>query len=269
MGQKKTGTDADGSGFEAEPEACLSLSVAQGTTLVALTATIGHATPPPPLVPADPPIVQPVAHYVYFHRDIHGTVFYIGMGTGRRAWSKDRHLVWHRYVDQQSSGRYSVEIYRDGLSQQDAEILENEFVAAYGRQLVNWVNGQRAVDYEKLDVFHKLRNANRARIQDAKALEKVNPEESVRRYREAIRYMAEYARMQTESGLIAELLGPPCWDDSEALDRLTLVLSRLGRYDELIRDAEAYFEFYPEAKERCAKGRRVQARMAKARVKRG
>ena len=36
--------------------------------------------------------------YVYAHRDNKGAIFYIGKGTGKRAWSQDRHPVWHRYV---------------------------------------------------------------------------------------------------------------------------------------------------------------------------
>lgn len=63
--------------------------------------------------------------------------------------------------------------------------------------------------------------------------------------------------MQTETGLVAELCGPHCSDDSEALDRLTLVLARFGRRDQLLRDAAAYFEESPEVKDRCAHGQPV------------
>ena len=34
--------------------------------------------------------------YVYAHRDAKGVPFYIGKGIGRRAWSQDRHPLWHR-----------------------------------------------------------------------------------------------------------------------------------------------------------------------------
>jgi hypothetical protein len=241
----------------------LRLSVQSGTTGATLALTAGPYEPPP-LVPAVPAITKPVRSYVYFHRDVHGRVFYVGMGQGRRAWAADRHPVWHRYVAERSAGQYTVEIFRDGLSTEEAEDLENEFVSAYGSQLVNWINGQRGFDYEKLAEFHRLRDANRARIAQARSLEKTDPDAAVTMYREAISHMASYARMQTETGLVAELSGSPCFDDSEALDRLTLVLARLGRHDELLREAAAYFEEYPEARDRCARGQRVQARVKKA-----
>ena len=252
---------------DADVEALKNVQVSfqSGTLGLTITASAGPCTPPP-LVPADPPITNPKGFYVYFHRDPSGRVFYIGMGKGRRAWSKDRHFIWHRYVEQRAGGTYSVEIHRDGLTQEEAESLEDEFVGAYGHQIVNWINGGRQFDFEALTRFHALRDANRARIAAARELEQDDPEEAIRRYREAIGHMAEYARIKTESGLVAELGDPPCWDDSEAVDRLTLVLSKLKRPEELVRDATAYFALYPEAKERCARGKRVQARVSKALV---
>jgi hypothetical protein len=246
----------------------MQVSFQSGTLGLTITAGAGRYTPPP-IVPADPPITNPRGFYVYFHRDPSGRVFYVGMGQGRRAWSKDRHLIWHRYVEQRAGGKYTVEIHRDGLTQEEAESLEDDFVGAFGQQLVNWINGGRQLDLKALDRFHELRDANRARIAAARELEQDDPEEAIRRYREAIGHMAEYARMTTETGLVAELSDPPCWDDSEALDRLTLVLSKLKRHDELARDATAYFAIYPEAKDRCARGKRVMARVGKALAKIG
>ena len=40
----------------------------------------------------------PRGSYVYGHVDANGVLFYVGNGTGRRAWSDDRHHLWHRYV---------------------------------------------------------------------------------------------------------------------------------------------------------------------------
>ena len=257
------GDSGDPSDADVDGLTNLQVSFRSGTLGLTMTASAGPCTPPP-LVPADPPITNPKGFYVYFHRDPSGRVFYVGMGQGRRAWSKDRHFIWHRYVEQRAGGKYSVEIHRDGLTQQEAENLEDEFVGEYGTLLVNWINGSRQFDFEAMERFHTLRDANRARIAAARELEQADPEEAIRRYREAIGHMAEYARMKTETGLVAELSDPPCWDDSEALDRLTLVLSKLKRHEELVQDAAAYFALYPEAKERCARGQRVQARVSKA-----
>lgn len=262
------GDSGDESDADVEGLTNLQVSFRSGTLGLTMTASAGPCTPPP-LVPADPPITNPTGFYVYFHRDPSGRVFYVGMGRGRRAWSRDRHFIWHRYVEQRAGGQYTVEIHSDGLTQEEAESLEDEFVGAYGTQLTNWINGSRQFDFEALTRFHTLRDANRARIAAARDIEQEDPEEAIRRYREAIGHIAEYGRMTTETGLVAELSDPPCWDDSEALDRLTLVLSKLKRHEELVRDATAYFAIYPEAKDRCARGKRVMARVDKALAKIG
>jgi len=42
------------------------------------------------------------------------------MGTGKRAWSRDRHLLWHKYVDQ-LGGAYEVRIVSDGMLEHEAK----------------------------------------------------------------------------------------------------------------------------------------------------
>jgi len=75
--------------------------------------------------------------YVYVHRDRNGQVFYVGKGTGRRAWSKDRNALWHRYVETRSGGEYTVEILREGLPEREAEQFESELIMEHGEHLVN------------------------------------------------------------------------------------------------------------------------------------
>jgi hypothetical protein len=55
--------------------------------------------------------------YVYSHFDKNGNCFYIGKGTGRRAWSKDRHSVWVYYIEKCLLNEYTVKIIKDGLSE--------------------------------------------------------------------------------------------------------------------------------------------------------
>lgn len=71
--------------------------------------------------------------YVYVHRDTAGNLFYVGKGTGQRAWSKSRHKIWHKYVDDRLGGRYEVEIYRDNLSEIEAERIEEDLIERYGK----------------------------------------------------------------------------------------------------------------------------------------
>lgn len=59
-------------------------------------------------------------YYVYFHKDLDGVVNYIGMGKGKRAWSKARkpdHKEWinsleHDYVEIQEAGLTQLEAFQ-------------------------------------------------------------------------------------------------------------------------------------------------------------
>jgi hypothetical protein len=62
--------------------------------------------------------------YVYLHRDSAGQIVYVGQGVGSRAWSTDRHDVWHRYVNERLGGKYEVEIFRSDLTPDAATDLE-------------------------------------------------------------------------------------------------------------------------------------------------
>jgi len=200
--------------------------------------------------------------YVYFHRDREGNIFYVGKGTGDRAWSKDRHPVWHKFVNERLGGEYNVEIHRDGLTETDAERLEWRLITEMGKQLVNWVNWGRQFDYEAIGRYHELRDANRRFVAETRPLEPTDPEGAVRRYRQALKALCEYESITREHGLIAELGVGPDWGDPGILDRLTLCLIRLGRHEEAVSEANAYFARFPSALGLVA-GRAVKKRVDK------
>lgn len=205
-------------------------------------------------------------YYVYFHRDNSGNVFYVGKGTDRRAWSTDRHPVWHKYVAERLGGRYNVEIHRDGLTEPEAEALEDQLIAKFGAQLVNWINPGRTFDYAALETYHQLRDANRLFVEHTKTLEASDPSGAVERYRAAMARMREYEAITLEHGLIPELGGGPDWGDPNILNRLTLCLQKLGRYTEMIQEADQYFAEFPSARNMSI-GKQVIARIEKARGK--
>jgi hypothetical protein len=185
-------------------------------------------------------------YYVYFHRDSSGNIFYVGMGSGRRAWSKDRDNIWKRYVNEHLGGRYEVEIVKDNLSESEAAELEGELIYDYGRNLVNWVNPGRQIDDAAVDRYYTLRNANLRFIAKIRRLEKKNPAEALTQYRVALERLREYAYIVVERGLVAELLAAePKVGDSRIIDGLTRCLVTLGRPDEAINEAEKYFEEFP------------------------
>lgn len=186
--------------------------------------------------------------YVYAHLGPGRVPFYIGKGTGTRAWSTDRDAHWHRFVRTRCDSAYEIVILAENLDEEDALDLEEALIAEHGKTLTNWINPGRQFDYAALDRFHKLRDANTSFISATRPLETSDPEAAIARYRQAIEQMHQYCAITYETGLVAELrneIGHPAHGDIAALDRLTLVLRKLGRYAEIAEAVDAYFERYP------------------------
>ena len=74
-------------------------------------------------------------YYVYAHRKATtGGIFYIGKGTGRRAWyTIDRNPFWQAVVRKHG---FTVEIIEDQLQEWYAYELEQTLIAGYGRRNV-------------------------------------------------------------------------------------------------------------------------------------
>jgi hypothetical protein len=207
----------------------------------------GQSSKPTPASDADQK--KPRRAYVYAHLDEAGNIFYVGKGDGGRAWSTDRHSLWHRYVANHLGGKYQVRILKDNLSAQEAEEVEAEWIAHYSDSLVNWQNMGRATDFQALDRYHKLREANRSHIQKAKAREKHNLAEAVEMYLQAIEAIAQYSSITYEKGLVGQLLDEEAQDigrvgEIEALNRLTMCLVKLERPAEAARHLDRYFAAY-------------------------
>ena len=102
--------------------------------------------------------------YVYVHRKADsGEVFYVGKGTGERAWmdrKSDHNQYWRRLVAKY--GR-TVEIVLDGLTEALAHELEREMIAYYGRdKLCNLTDGGEGVAGHD---WSQERRANASRAQ--------------------------------------------------------------------------------------------------------
>lgn len=91
---------------------------------------------------------------VYLHRkQSDDSIFYVGMGNLKRAYSKQRSEWWYKLVNKYG---YKIEIYKDNLTQEEAFDLEIELISKYGRmdlkngQLINQTKGgPSAVDFSE------------------------------------------------------------------------------------------------------------------------
>jgi hypothetical protein len=199
--------------------------------------------------------------YVYVHKDDSGLIFYVGKGTGRRAWSaEDRHEVWKRYVRERLNGRYDVMIVKGDLTEDEALELEGELIAEHGLQLVNWINLGREFDFEALERFHSRRGANRLFLADTKPLELSDPETAVERYRTALDNLRAYMSLILERGLVAELMEGPKSGEPVILDRLTRCLVSHGRLEDARVEADRYFAEYPRDRNTIV-GQRILKRL--------
>src|SRR5258706_5574792 len=91
---------------------------------------------------------SPGRFYVYLHRDPEGAVFYVGKGTGDRAYDRDRAPEWHEYLTR-FAGRFTVEIPRRDISEDDALDLEDAFMRRHAATIVNRQNFHAPVDTPK------------------------------------------------------------------------------------------------------------------------
>ncbi len=205
-----------------------------------------NGTPTKDSVRVTPDQKKPYGFYVYGHYDLNGSLFFVGKGTGKRAWSKDRHPLWERYLNHHLSGKYEVRIIADSMTTEEAEKLEAELISRHNDRIVNWVNMGRKTDFNLLGHYHALRDANRRLIQETKALESTQPGLAADQYKKAIEKTAEYAFLDFEQGLVGQLLREEANEigrngELEALDRLTLCLIKLGQASEAAELTAAYF----------------------------
>lgn len=212
--------------------------------------------------------------YVYAHKDQDGRYFYIGKGTGRRAWSRNRDQIWQRYVAERSGGTYEVEILADGLLEGEALAMEDRLISEYRQQLVNWSGGsisikltigldgeitfhddaaereRRQERYDMSDAYWTRRKESQRLNAEAKALQKNNPEGALDLAKQALALVYEYGDIIVphEVALVEELYERTKAGDVEVIYRMTLILKDLGQDEKLVEVVDDYLKKFPDDK---------------------
>lgn len=234
----------------------------------------------PPTIPSETNQANPRQWYVYAHKDDTGSIFYVGKGTGRRAWSdsgRARHEHWYWYVEKHLRGKYSVQILVDDLDEDKALLYEDAWMSYLDPdRLINWANYYRtsAGDQEKYAKALRLRENTKQLIEQAAEWEKTNVQRAIDIYLKALRAIDRYApsfNEQRPTGLVgmisAEIARSKGREDLMkgdviVIDRLTLCLKKLGRGEEAVKYADEYFAKHPHDA-RLRQGIAVQKRVNK------
>jgi len=238
-------------------------------TNLGIELSLNGNDPPGLLKPAtDADQKHPRRYYVYAHLDSSEEIFYVGKGTGGRAWSTDRHPLWKRYVDKHLNGEYKVKILHDNLSELDAMELEEAWIAQCSNTVVNWFNMGREDDFKAMNWLVGLRGELATFTRRAKAIEKFDLEKATSMYIEAIGAIPFFAFIAPVKGLVGQLLKEEAeelgvYGEVDVLNRLTICLIKLGRPEEAAQHTDNYFARYRRDLQREV-ANRIMKRVSKA-----
>jgi hypothetical protein len=207
--------------------------------------------------------------YVYVHKDAEGVVFYVGKGTGDRAYSRDRPPEWNEYVSKKSGGKFSVEIVRDRISEDDALQIEDAVMAEYAPTIINAANMHAPYDAAKIMAYSEAMRSYSKGLKQATDLTKAAKlDQAVTEFEAAyISYFDVIKNHDYDLGARRGLESTTGFNfHPHALaDRYTKALAKAGRCSELVAFAERYFRDYGEPSNRTEE--ELKNRMDKARGK--
>lgn len=210
---------------------------------------------------------KPGKFYVYTHKDKDGTVFYVGKGTGDRAYSRERSPEWIEYLDKRSDGGFSVEIVRDGISEEDALEIEDAVMKIHGGTIINRVNPHAPYDSAKFRAYCEAQRCFGETLKRATNFQKAKEfDKAISEFEAAYTHHLEMARnadydLGARNGLKSTAFA---YHPTSALaDGYSMVLLKTGRNHELVAFAERYFRDYAAPYNKAED--RLRTRMEKAR----
>lgn len=186
-------------------------------------------------------------YYIYVHETTSGEVFYVGKGTGDRAWRKGRDLNWNLFVDKHLNNQYNVRIVLDKLTEDEALIEEEKLMSKYGDQLINRQNMSRSLDMVKLHT----RNEIEAKLKEAELNAELANDLDIKAdfFLDALKYHKQFSNMIIEKGLVGKLLAERPLGNIRLLDKTIRALIAANRKEQANAIFNQYFLDYPHDKE--------------------
>ena len=191
---------------------------------------------------------KPGKFYVYTHKDKNGTVFYVGKGTGDRAHSRERSPEWIEYLDKRSDRKFSVEIIRDGISEEDALEIEDAVMKMLSGTIVNRVNPHAPYDSTKFRAYCEAQKGFSETLKRPTNFHKAQEfDKAIPEFEAAYAHHLEMVRnadydLGARNGLKSTAFA---YHPTSALaDGYSMVLAKAGRNRELVAFAERYFRDY-------------------------
>jgi hypothetical protein len=235
------------------------LDTKAGTVSMALGATGSFDRP-----------CKPGKHYVYVHKGPDGTVFYVGKGTGNRAYSEDRGPDWNWYVKNVLGGQFSVELVRKNVSPADALELEDLLMQRFGATIINLQNFHSPLDQTKFTAYSDAMKLYADERKNAEAFAVTGRiGEAMARFGTAYdHYRVAMQNSDYDLGARRRLRESGLYDYHPAAlaDAYTKMLAKSARYDELVAFGDRYVADFkpPYTKGEEIMRRRVESARAKS-----
>lgn len=193
-------------------------------------------------------LCKPGKFFVYTHKDKDGTVFYVGKGTGDRAHSRERAPEWLEYLDKKSGGKFSVEIVRDGISEEDALEIEDAVMKMHSGTIVNRANPHAPYDSTKFRAYCEAQKCFGETLQRATDFQKAKEfDKAIPEFEAAYAHHLDMVRnadydLGARNGLKSTAF---TYHPSSALaDGYSMALAKASRNRELVAFVERYFRDY-------------------------
>ncbi len=186
-------------------------------------------------------------YYVYVHKGLDGTVFYVGKGTGNRAYSKDRQPEWYYFVENILNNQYDVEIVRDGITEEDALRIEDALLAKHAASVINLQNMYAPVDSRMLIDYSDAMRGYSDAYKLAQRLDKEGKTlEAIETYETAYTAYVKAMNFNDYQQGARSLLPKQRISPTQLADHYSKFLVKQGLYEQVVTFYERYFSCFGE-----------------------